>query len=288
MGVRFFGQFLLERNIVKPNELIEAVECQRLRNLKFGQYALSRGYLTEADVQRVLAKQRHVDMLFGEIAVELNLLTQAEVEEILTIQENDHIFIGEALVEKGFLTEDVLERELTLFMEDQSKYVTGEIVIPEGVKNPEVVKDFVDLTQKMFLRMADINVKFGDVCISNKEPERNFLLVKIPLSGGLKYEYATSLSRDISLLVTSGIIGEEIDGGSRELLVDGVKEFCNIICGNIITKVAQRGKVVNIAPPQEVVYSQGGYQLINGRSAIYCSFISPKGNILLILIEGQD
>ncbi len=286
MGVKFFGQFLLEKNIIKPEELIEAVEYQESRNLKFGEYALSKGYLTEKDSERIQNEQKHTDMQFGEIAVKLGILNSTQVKEILTIQKNDHIFIGEALFEKAFLTSDVLERELSLFKEDQGKYIAGEIIIPAGAENPEIVRDMADMTQKMLQRIAYINVKVDHGFISNEEPQRNFLLVSVCLSGSLKYEYVISSSLETSRLIASKIIGEEIKEELREVIADGVKEFCNIICGNIVAKIAKRGKTVDITPPEEVVYSVDGYHLIKGRRAIYYPLVSPEGDITLILVEG--
>lgn len=286
MGVKFFGQFLLEKNIITPQQLIEAVEYQESRNLKFGEYALSKGYLTERDILKIQNEQRYTDLCFGEIAVKLNILTPVQVEEILTIQKNDHIFIGEALVIKGFLTADVLKRELSLFKADQSQYITGEITIPKGVENPEIVKDIVDLTQKMLLRMAYINVKVGNGYISNKEPQKNFILVSVFLSGSFKYQYAISTSFEISRLIASKIIGKDIKDESREVIADGVKEFCNITCGNIIAKIAQKGKTMDISPPVEVGYSHGSYHLVRGENAIYYPLISPKGDVTLILVKG--
>lgn len=286
MGIKFFGQFLLGKNIIKPQELIKAVEYQESRNLRFGEYALSKGYLTEKDIERIQNEQKRTDMQFGEIAVKLGILNSAQVKEILTMQKNDHIFIGEALAEKGFLSRGVLERELALFKADQSKYITGEIIILGGTENPEIVRDMVDMTQKMLQRMAYINVKVDHGFISNEEPQRNFLLISVLLSGSLKYEYAISSSLETSRLIASKIIGEEIKEESREVMADGVKEFCNITCGNIIAKIAKRGKTVDISPPEEVVYSVDGYHLIKGRNAIYYPLISPKGDITLILVKG--
>ena len=288
MSVKFFGQYILEKNIITPQQLIEAVEYQESKNLKFGEYALLRGYLTEKDIERIQNEQKRVDMRFGELAVKLNILTSAQIQEILTRQKNDHIFIGEALLQKGFLTPDVLQRELTLFKEDQSKYATGEIDVPAGAANPEVIKSMVDLTQKMLQRVAYLNVKVGVGFISNNEPQKNFLLISVSMRGNLKYEYAFSSSQEISEIIASGVMGENIKGGSKEDISDGVKEFCNIACGNIIAKLSQKGKSLDISPPQEVVLSSDGYHIVKGRKAVYYPLVSSRGrgDSTLILIEG--
>ncbi len=286
MAVKFFGQYLLEKNIITPRQLIEAVEYQASKNLKFGEYALSKGYLTAKDIERIQNEQKRVDMQFGEIAVKLNILTPAQIQEILTMQKNDHIFIGDALIIRGFLTRGVVERELALFKEDQSKYATGEIFVPAGVGNPEIVKDIASLTQKMLQRMANLNVKIGDGFISNNEPRENFLIISVSLRGSPSYEYVFSSSQEISEIVASAIMNEEIKGGSKEDISDGVREFCNITCGNIIAKLSQRGKSLDISPPHEVPLSSGGYHIVRGRRAVYYPLISPEGESILVLIEG--
>jgi len=181
-------------------------------------------------------------MRFGRLAVKLNILTPEQIEEILTMQKNDHLLLGEALVEKGFLTREVLGRELASFKEDQSKYDTAEIMTPDGIKNPDTVKDIADLTQKMIQHMTGLNIKLGEGFISEKEPQKNFLLILVSLYGNLNYDYALSLPQEIAELIVSAVIGKDAKNESREIITDGVKEFCNIVCGNILAKLSEKGK----------------------------------------------
>ncbi|MCK5512409.1 MAG: chemotaxis protein CheX, partial [Thermodesulfovibrionia bacterium] len=242
MAVKFFGQYLLEKNIIKPHELIEAVKYQDSKNRSIGEYAVSMGYLTEKDVEKICNEQKRVDMRFGDLAVKLGLLTPAQVKEILTMQINERILIGEAMVEKGFLTRDVLDRELDLFQKDQSMYKTGLILTPAGVNNPKVIKEMVELTQKMLQRLTRLTIKVGNGYISTEEPYKSFLLVSVSLRGSAEYEYIFSSSQEIAHLIASSFIGENVQNEQKEVIIDSVKEFCNITCGNIIAKLSQRGE----------------------------------------------
>ncbi len=286
MAIKFFGQYLLEKNIIKPNELIEAVEFQEHKNLRFGDYALLKGYITDDDVERFLHKQQQVDMMFGELAIKLGMLTAEQVEEILLIQKNDHVLIGEVLVQKGFITKDVLEKELSLFKSEQRRYDSEGIITPPGIDNPEIVKEIVTLSQKMIERIVNINTRIEEGYVSSDEPDESFLIVSILLFGKHKYEYVLSASQEISKLIASAVIGKDIMDGSREIISEGVKEFCNIVCGNIIAKLSQKGKSMDIKPPEEIVFASNGYNLVRGRTAIYYPLASPKGLSTLILIEG--
>lgn len=285
MAIKFFGQYLLEKNIVKPSELIEAVEYQEKKNLKFGEYAISKGYVTENDVEKFQNEQKKVDLMFGELAIKLGMLTTEQVEDILTMQKNDHLLIGEIMVKKGFITQDTLERELALFKQEQSKYASEDIIIPEGTENPEIIKDIVNLSHKMLERIVNLHTKIGKGFISNDEPPENFLLVSISLYGKPAYEYVYSASHEISKLIASAMTGKDAGNDSRELISEGVKEFCNIACGNIIAKLSQGGKNMDIKPPQEIAPTAKGYNLLRGRKAIYYPFVSTRGESTLILIE---
>jgi len=287
MAVKFFGQFLLEKNIIKREELLDTLEFQKSKNMDFGECALAKGYITDKDLANLKSAQKQVDMKFGEVAIKLNIMTPEQVEDVLTMQKKNHIFFGEALVEKGIIASDILERELSLFKQDQSKYLTGNIIIPAGIKNPDAVKSIVDITQKMFQRIARLQVKVDDGFVTDSEPLMSFVLASISLHGSLKYEYALSLSREISALIASAIIGESIDNSATELIKDGVKEFCNIVCGNIISKLSISGIEMDLSPPQEAVSSGNVYNLLRGRKAIYYPLVSFKGDsAALILIEG--
>jgi len=286
MAVKFFGQYLLEKNIIKREELLEALEFQKSKNMDFGECAFAKGYITDKDLANLKSAQKQVDMKFGEVAIKLNIMTLEQVEDVLAMQKKNHIFFGEALVEKGIITSDILERELSLFKQDQSKYITGDIMTPGGIKNPDAVKSMVDMTQKMFQRIARLQVKVDDGFMTHDEPQKSFLLASISLHGSLKYEYALSLPLEISALIASAIIGEAIESSATGMIKDGVKEFCNIVCGNIISKLSISGIEMDISPPQEAVSSDSGYNFLRGRKAIYYPLVSFKGDSTLILIEG--
>ncbi len=283
MSVKFFGQFLLEKNIIKPEALLEAVKYQESHNLRFGEYAQLKGHIAKQDVEIVLNEQKRTDMQFGELAVKLNIMTAEQVQKTLTMQKNDHVLIGQALVQKGFITTEILEREMALFNEDQRQYITGEVMITAEVDNPEVIKDFVDITHKMIRRVANITVKPDSGVLGLSEPRQNDVTVRINLYGDLTYDYIISTTLSISVKLASGIIGEDASKEPREVIIDGVKEFCNIACGNIIAKMAKMGKTVNISPPEEIDFLSY-ISKARSRKAICFTLASPEGYIDLMLV----
>jgi CheY-specific phosphatase CheX len=286
MGIKFFGQFLLERRVISAEELLEAVEYQEAENLKFGDYALSKGYLDAMDVRRLNDEQRRTDMMIGELAVKLRMMSSEQVDELLTRQRNDHMFIGEALVRKGTITPDILEKELERFKEDQKDYTPWKITVPEGLKDSGTVSDIVDLTQKLLRRMAQVEVKVGEGVVVSEGPGENFSVVSVLLTGNLQqFEYVLSVPREVATRIASGILDWEASSEPDEIVADGVREFCNIVCGNVIARLAKRGMSVEITPPSDLDLSSGELGVVEGSKAVSFPMVSIEGEMTLIVIE---
>jgi len=286
MSIKFFGQFLIERGVITAEQLLQAVKLQEEKNLRFGDYARAKGYLSDGDLIRLQDEQRQTDMKIGELALSLGMLSQGQVDEILTMQENDHIFLGEALKRGGFISQEKLQAELDLFRQDQKDYVAEVINVPKGVRDAELVKAAVDITRKMFKRIARIEAKVGLGEAFNGEPRRNFATVKIGFTGSSKCDYIFSASREAAVALASGFTGEDVSGESDAMITDGVKEFCNISCGSVMARMAKKGKKVSITPPALATARGESYDLIGGRTAVRYLFITPMGEVSLILAEG--
>jgi CheY-specific phosphatase CheX len=251
VSVKFFGQFLLERGVVSREALLRAISLQESRNLRLGDYAIRRGYLTEPQSEQINQAQLTADKRFGELAVEMGLLTSAQVDELLTLQQNDYILLGEALLEEDILARPVLERELKAFKEDQERYLVDDVVFPPGTKDASLLAIPVDLTAKMLLRLVGIHGKIGESEREVRPPVGRLQSVTIAFSGALSAHYTLSVSRDIAELVAARILGEPPKPDEDEVVIDSVKELCNVICGNAAAKFAQLGRRVEIGPPSE-------------------------------------
>ena len=68
MAVGFFGQYLLNKELIDPMQLAEGIELQEKTNQKIGQILKSKNLLTEDKIEIVLELQKNKNLLFGEIA----------------------------------------------------------------------------------------------------------------------------------------------------------------------------------------------------------------------------
>ncbi|HYQ48482.1 MAG TPA: chemotaxis protein CheX [Thermodesulfovibrionales bacterium] len=285
MSIKFFGQYLLEKNLISAEQLLEAVRYQESQNLRFGEYAESRGYITKADIARILTEQKQTDLQFGQLAVRMGILSEDRVKEILVRQKNDHIMIGEAIVQKGFLSKDRIELELAAFKKDQSQYAAGEARVPEGIANPEIVRSFCDITIRMLRQVANITAKSGAGVFMAGEPGRRDMAVRTSMSGDLDYDYVLLATRDAAVQMASGVIGSDASAEPEDIVVDSAKEFCNIVCGNIMAIMAKSGRNVNIGVPELLSYSEKGYGIVKRKKTVSFNIGTTAGNIVLIICD---
>jgi len=250
MAVKFFGQFLVEKGAVSRMDLLQAIDLQEKTNLKFGEMIVKMGLMTTVDVEQIHMAQRHEDLHFGDMAVKLGIITEEQVQQVLTHQRNNHLYIGEALVQIGTLSEQKLEQLLADFKEDQQRYISEKIEIPANVPNKPIWEMVADLTYKMLTRVVGISFRPGPCSVIEKMPSRP-VIAEMGFSGSVSARYLLSVSESTRNLVAKAILDEDsVEDEPVEVLDDSVKEFINIVCGNIAAKAAQLGHSIEISPPE--------------------------------------
>lgn len=249
MSVKFFGQFLLERGKIIKEELLQALEFQKKVNVKLGTIALDAGYLTAEQVEIIRSEQQTTDKLFGEIALERNYLTAEQLEEILLLQRNESISLADALLQKGCLSLSTLEEELKLYKEQQASYEAKVHYAIVKSLHPDIPQTFIDFTVKFLRRIAEIEV---DVMQSHNDPEKiapHIWNVCQQFDGKTTGIYLLSLNEKPVLKIASGVAGEKLRA-MDDFTKDGVKEFVNILMGNSLAKLSQKGIKLSLKAPE--------------------------------------
>ena len=108
----FFGEYLLDREIITREQLDEAVLLQRENNVLLGTLALQREYLDEPRLIELLEEQHKLDRKLGDLAVEKGYLSQEQLLELLQSQSGNYLYLGESLIRLGFLPEESLQEHL--------------------------------------------------------------------------------------------------------------------------------------------------------------------------------
>ncbi|MCP4606585.1 MAG: hypothetical protein GY847_39765 [Proteobacteria bacterium] len=278
MPVQFFGQYLLANKIITREQLLEAVAYQESQNLKLGEYAIQRGYLSEEQAESVNKLQQTKDLRFGYAAVELEYLTLIQVNELLTIQRNSHIYLGEAIVHKGFTDQETIDKALSAFKSEQDQY-KGVGVDLQGldVPDPKLYAPCFDLTQKMLLRVWDINAKLSKVELKTGVLSLDGHVVQVLFTGQFNTRLILSAPKDIVAHGAMKILGD--DNPDDETCDDLLREFANVVSGNIVALFAQLGKTCDIQPPVSV----SGDVNLGPDKGLHVSIVTPNGNGALVL-----
>lgn len=278
--MKFFGQHLLHKNVISRETLVKAVAEQARYNLRIGDYSVRKGYLSKEQVHFIHEEQKRKDKLFGEIAVELGYLSRAQVDELLTVQKNDHRFLGEILIEQGGIAREVLDRELKDFEESQKEYVADREYFPADVPYHRHYDVYVDLATKLLRRVANVLVKPETVARTQGRIGHGLTTLGVKFSGGLNGTFVMSLSEDKMQEVASSMLEKPASELSKELLLDAVKEFVNVVCGNVAARMAQMGKEIDIEPP-DILSESGGEGIVAkpGETVWFCPLVVTSGEL---------
>ncbi len=112
MYTQFFGNFLLEKNLITREQLLKAIEVQKGEQLRLGTLAIHAGLMTAAEVNHIHALQTHKDKRFGEIALELGYLTPVQIDKLLSSQKPSYLLLSQALVDLNYLSAETFEKAM--------------------------------------------------------------------------------------------------------------------------------------------------------------------------------
>jgi CheY-specific phosphatase CheX len=245
MGSKFFGEFLIEKNLVTKEQLQEAAVLARKSNLLFGETARTMGLMSPADVERVDAAQRKEYLNFGDLCVKMGILTTEQMKQVSEVQKKKRLRMGDALVKLGYLMAEELPRLLAEYDADQAPYYTPKEPPRPTVPNEDLWELYADRAFNMFKRIISLTFK-PDQSFVVDGIDPNDTVVAVRMTGDAPCCFVLSVSVDVRDAIARTMMREEdISSEPKEVLVDAVQEFLNIICGSIAAKVTQMGKKID-------------------------------------------
>lgn len=120
MFTQFFGNYLLNQNLVSPEHLAEALRQQNKTRMKLGVLAINEGLLTANQVEQAHKEQQRTDMRIGDVMVNMGFLSKNQVDDLLKAQPSGHLLLGQTLVDKGYITTSQFEAALTAYKRENS------------------------------------------------------------------------------------------------------------------------------------------------------------------------
>ncbi len=116
MPSKRFGEFLIKKNVIDANALVEVLHIQGTRSImQLGEIAVKNKILTPEQLLEILNVQSSIDERFESIALLLGYLDQDEIDKLVDLQVNEKQMIGEILITQNKMTQDQLDLLLEEF-----------------------------------------------------------------------------------------------------------------------------------------------------------------------------
>jgi two-component system chemotaxis sensor kinase CheA len=113
----FFGDFLVERGLLTPAQVVTALDEHRSRQPLLGSILLKSGLMSAEDILTTLGHQQECDHQFGMAAVQLGLFEESAVTQAIAKQRRLRPSLRATIVELGFLDKETVKSEFERFAE---------------------------------------------------------------------------------------------------------------------------------------------------------------------------
>jgi len=285
MAVKLFGQFLLDQGLVTREDLLLAISLQEQRSPRLGDLSLAAAHLDEvkgrgrltlrdlavaiehlqrADVSGALGMAFPAQLTLGDLLTDLEIMTRNQLNAVISNHSTRYLDLGQALVVVGAISDDQLRASRQEFNRDQARYTAERVALPFDIVNRPGWEVAAGLTRQMIFEVFN-RPSSPCTCREITSADANFMMAAMDLSGDLEGRYIISVSQKLQQAVARVMLeGEQLEGDAEELLEDAVKEFLNVVCGNLVAKYSQLGKVVNISPPVTLTTGNDGLRIPEG------------------------
>jgi len=180
MKTTFFGQFLLDQDLITQRQLDEAIALQRESNVLLGALAINKGFMTREQVVDVMQEQHCRHGRFGELARRKNYLTDDQVQDLLHAQGSNHVFLGEALTRRNYLDVRELTSQLKRFDQDIRKKEASLHVILESLDDQNILAFIYEMTREYLYRLGyTAHVKKVDNILPSKKFDHVFFMTLV-------------------------------------------------------------------------------------------------------------
>lgn len=264
MFTQYFGQYLLNKRYLTPEQLREGLEYQKGTRLKLGVLAVNAGFMTADEADKINEKQKKLDKKFGELAVEMGYLKEEQVEELLSSQRLGHLLLGQTLVDKGHMSLQEFEKAINEYKKDYSisdkefeaiqKNDVGQLIHSvikfEGSKKERILKEYLALMTRNLIRFIDSEAVIKDV--SKVEEYECKFTAKQQIKGEITLSVFIEADENSFIKFASKYAQEELTS-IDEIVKDSVGEYLNLQNGIFLVNMSDEG--IDLEMTAQEVYS---------------------------------
>lgn len=260
MFSQYFGQYLLNRELISREQLTIALNDQQSVHVKFGVIAVDEGFMTASQVEEVHEKQKQVDKRFGEIAIDFGYLTTNQVEALVANQKQNHLFLAQAIIDRAYMTIEQFGEALKAYKKEHSlsndrfeamKRGNIELLVEnilEGQDEKERYGEYLSLFAKNMIRFIDDHVYIEVAGQEVTQPDA--WVIHQEISGKSPLFTGMTMTDEVLLQIAS-IHAEEELTEVDELAQASVCEFLNLHNGIYLVNMSNMG--IELAmKPQEI------------------------------------
>lgn len=261
MFTQFFGNYLINENIITTHQLIEALKIKNNTKLKLGVLAINAGIMTSEQVEKVHAAQATVDKRFGDIAVDMGFATSSQIDELLNSQKLDYLILGQALIDNNILTNSEFEKAINAY-KNKFSLEDSDFISESSKKTQSIINDFFDLSNtansELYLKYIELLFKnlirfVGDDFTpikADKSALNKSLIVSQDIVGSFETTGILSGDEKAMTAFSSRYAQEEIEGFD-ELAQAGISDFINLHNGLFTVNVSQENGIeLSLTPPK--------------------------------------
>jgi hypothetical protein len=248
MAVKFLGQFLMERGLITPQQLLAATEAQRASNPLLGELAVRQGLLTEAQARRINDRQRADDRRFGDIALEMGVLDAAQVESLLAAQKAGRKLFGQVLLEQGAIDAATLEAELAAHRADQD---AANHALAVGVADhalAELANGAIALCGRLFPRMLDSQCQAAGL-LGPQQLDAYPHTAHVRIEGEQPLFIGMACDLDTMRAMVCAFLKIGPERCDDALALDGLGEVVNVLMGYVVRNVLPDDVQYRAFPP---------------------------------------
>ncbi|WKY47893.1 chemotaxis protein CheX [Eubacteriaceae bacterium ES3] len=287
---KYFGNYLLKKKIITPEQLKEVLNKQESSRVKLGVLAIESGLMNAQQVNKVHHLQAIKDMRFGDLAIEVGFLTKADLETLLTKQKESHILLGQILLDQGLLTFEKYEKLLLSYKED-SGFSEEEIQILKSSNTDDIVKmimgnqedtemlvfeEYIELFVRNIIRFIDREMMIERPYTKDSYAYENLASQKI--IGDYNIETGISAEEETAVEFAS-IYAEEAIDSMNDLVKDALGEFMNCQNGLFISNLYHKNIKCDLEA--QTMDQEGELKALNKLLIVPCQLSFGKIEIVL-------
>jgi len=118
MYTQFFGNYLLNQQLISPDHLADALQMIKNTRVKLGILAINAGLISAEQAEEIHREQQRTDKRMGDIMIEKGYVRQPQLEALLKSQQSGHLMLGQVLIDNGYMTTGQFVKALNSYKEN--------------------------------------------------------------------------------------------------------------------------------------------------------------------------